>query len=108
MEEVCSGSEEFDGRHITWSAKSHWVEFTVTETYNFDEVETFVTGSIKWDGCSNWDFNTGDCMKHFCGRCGAMGLGRLMDRLYTIAQENMPEVDKTNLYDGYPRGHQVS
>lgn len=60
----------------------------------FDEGETFLSGDIKWDGCSNWDFHTSECMAHFCGRQHATSIGRLMAKLYDIAAERMPSYDK--------------
>jgi hypothetical protein len=44
------------------------VEFAVflnNSLYDETEPEPDITGTIKWDGCMNWD--TGDnCMYHFC------------------------------------------
>ncbi len=48
-------------------------------------IEPFWTGSIKWDGCSNWDFRTDKCMAHFCGRSQALSIGVLMEELYNLA-----------------------
>lgn len=58
-------------------------------TTDFNEAESFLTGNIKWDGCSNWNFHTDDCMKHFCGRKDAVSIGELMNHLYQIASERM-------------------
>jgi hypothetical protein len=46
----------------------------------------FWVGSIKWDGCSNWDFRTNECMAHFCGPKHATSIGRLMGKLYDLAR----------------------
>lgn len=54
---------------------------------------TFLDGSIKWDGCSNWDFHTNECMAHFCGVRQATSIGRLMQRMYEITAESMPKFD---------------
>lgn len=61
---------------------------------DFDSSETFLSGSIKWDGCSNWNFHTDQCMRHFCGRDDATSIGRLMTRLYEIAAERVPHYDR--------------
>lgn len=50
-----------------------------------DGATPFWEGAIRWDGCSNWDFKTDECMAHFCGRKNATSIGRLMDRLYDLA-----------------------
>lgn len=36
-------------------------------TDDFALAERFATGSVKWDGCSNWDFHTSEVLAHFCG-----------------------------------------
>jgi hypothetical protein len=58
-----------------------------------DDAATFWEGSIKWDGCSNWDFKTNECMAHFCGRKDACSIGRLMEKLYNLAS-TMAKFDK--------------
>lgn len=63
-------------------------------TTDFAEGEGFLSGSIKWDGCSNWDFHTDECMAHFCGRKHATSIGRLMDRLYQITKDRLPTYDE--------------
>jgi hypothetical protein len=68
-------------------------------TEDFDEADAFLSGDIKWDGCSNWDFHTDEwdfhtdeCMAHFCGRSNAERVGRLLGALYDLAAEMMPDV----------------
>lgn len=51
--------------------------------------EPALSGSIKWDGCSNWDFHCEDGMIHYCGVKMATSIGRLMERLYDIAAAAM-------------------
>lgn len=62
-------------------------------TTDFEAADPFLSGSIKWDGCSNWDFHDHDCMVHFCGRADATSIGRLMDHLYTITSERLDTFD---------------
>ena len=50
-----------------------------------------IDGSIKWDGCSNWDFGTDECMMHFCGVAGAVEFGKLIPKLYEMVADAMPE-----------------
>jgi hypothetical protein len=60
---------------------------------DIDSAEVFLEGSVKWDGCSNWKFNDGDCMLHFCGYQHATSLGRMMARMYEITQAEMGAFD---------------
>jgi hypothetical protein len=43
--------------------RDYWVNIEIYDENGKDNWELTATGSIKSDGCSNWDF---DCM-HFCG-----------------------------------------
>ena len=48
--------------------------------------QKFFSGSIRFDGCSNWHFNGNNCL-HFCGKEDAVKLGNLMELLYKIADK---------------------
>jgi hypothetical protein len=87
--------KEITGEHIEGAGimPGAWLYGANGETSDFDAAEPFLTGFIKWDGCSNWDFHSRDCMIHFCGRKHATSIGRLMDRLYQIASERMEHYD---------------
>lgn len=102
--------ERFEDYVFTVKVESHWVGFVVKQQISekpplykdpddqvvetFEAGETFLEGSVKWDGCSNWSIGPKDCMAHFCGRKMATGLGRLMDRLYQITEERLPTYNK--------------
>jgi hypothetical protein len=108
------GDEFFGGFHIFWELKGdHWIDFRIYEVAgetdqgaplyptgdgdfveDTDTAEELGHGHIKWDGCSDWDFNTDDCMKHFCGREDVQRFGRMMEHLYDIAAEKMPSYNK--------------
>jgi hypothetical protein len=61
---------------------------------SIEDSQIFLHGSIKWDGCSNWQFDEQErVMLHFCGRKNATNLGILMDRLYDWASEVIPHWD---------------
>jgi hypothetical protein len=62
-------------------------------TEDFAESQRFLSGSIKWDGCSNWDWHTDGCLMHFCGRGEAVSIGTLMTKLYDIAADRLPTFD---------------
>lgn len=62
--------------------------------WDLDEAKPLFTGSIKWDHCSNWDVpRTEGCTHqfHFCGMEQAINLGKLMERLYKIAEEELSQ-----------------
>lgn len=61
--------------------------------YDLDKAERVIKGSIKWDGCSNWNMMPDDTLLHFCGKEGAIGLGTLLGRLYDIAKAEIPRAD---------------
>lgn len=61
---------------------------------NIEDAEVFLRGSVKWDGCSNWDFpGLEDVMMHFCSVQDAKNLGILFERIYGIAEELIPNSD---------------
>lgn len=61
-------------------------------TASLDEAEVVVTGYIRWDGCSNFYFGEeGGLMLHFCGVKQAIQVGTLLERLYEMAAELIPE-----------------
>jgi hypothetical protein len=101
---------------IVADAESHWVGFQVYKcigreivrgkpgrpffnrdgytsspdpVFELSEAQTFLGGTIKWDGCSDWMFN--DTPIHYCSMDSAKELGALMEWLYEIAEELMPE-----------------
>jgi hypothetical protein len=61
-----------------------------------EEAQVYLSGSIKWDGCSNLYFDEQDsiegtkCSLHFCGKQEAMNVGVLMGRLYDLAAKIIP------------------
>jgi hypothetical protein len=60
------------------------MDFTVDLT----TADTYLSGSVKWDGCSNWSFDEQDRgMLHFCAKQDAIALGTLMGYLYDWAKE---------------------
>lgn len=84
--------EDFEGYAIEARAADdpdpNFVEFEVIAGEN-EMRGIFLSGSVKFDGCSNWDFHTDDTLMHFCDQAEAEGLGRLLGRLYQIARERL-------------------
>lgn len=60
-------------------------------TEKTEEAEVFLDGAIRFDGCSNWDFNNVTGATHFCGKDDAISLGRLMEYLYNLAEKYFTE-----------------
>lgn len=57
------------------------------------EAETYLHGSVKWDGCSNWSIDENKrVMLHFCDSKSAGNLGRVLEACYDIAEELMPQL----------------
>lgn len=81
----------FSNYHVLVTPYEAVVEFIVAEG---DDI--LFHGGIKWDGCSNWDFSTDDGTTHplhFCGKGDAKNFGQLLDKLYEVAAELMPNND---------------
>lgn len=62
-------------------------------TENISEAHSDLSGSIKWDGCSNWNMMPDEARLHFCSREDAINLGVLLGRLYNIAKAEIPRAD---------------
>lgn len=80
-----------DGTYLYNQAESDSFE----PTKNIDKAQVFLSGHIKWDGCSNMKFDEQDhVMLHFCKKKSAQDVGKLMGYLYDMAIELMPENKK--------------
>lgn len=45
----------------------------------FEESEPYITGSVKWDGCSNWNFDENDrAMLHGCDKKDIVRFGLIL------------------------------
>ena len=105
------------GYHVVAKVYSHWVEYAVYEliqTWGIDgvecapmfrtkddqwvtkpdEAEELFNGSIKWDGCSNWDFSPSGVALHLCGRTDAREFSQMIDALFDLTEEWLPTYDK--------------
>ena len=58
-------------------------------TIDIADAEIFIKGWIKWDGCSDWDFCTTDCMMHACDSSEMIRLGDLFQELYRLTDEKL-------------------
>lgn len=64
-------------------------------TTDLNEAEVYLSGSVKWDGCSNLMFDAqNDCALHFCGKKEAIeNTGGLIAKVYDLAKEIIPAWD---------------
>jgi hypothetical protein len=93
---------------------SHHVEFTVYDIEGWSEsgepvwhkadsdrypdpvntleaAESYLHGSVKWDGCSNWHFDEQDrVMLHGCGRRDVLRFGEVLAMCWDWAAELCP------------------
>lgn len=74
---------------------SYYVDFKVYELFtNSGEPvpadEVFLSGSVKWDGCSNFTFDEQErCMLHCCSRQQMANIGILLVRVHELAEAVM-------------------
>jgi hypothetical protein len=75
---------------------SHSVEFHAydEEAHGFgkDSRELFVTGHVKWDGCTNFSFNDSPCMLHTCSRESLVYIGVLLGKIFDQCADLMKDV----------------
>lgn len=99
---------------VVTEKRSHWLGFKVyhvlgrtengTRMYNRDGYESSpdpvkdraaaqvaLSGSIKWDGCSDISFD--DEPLHFCGRDDVQGFAALLSAIYDLAAELIPSYE---------------
>lgn len=60
------------------------------QTENIEDIQPYLHGFVKWDGCSNWHFDEQDkCMLHGCERGDIQRFGDVMGRCWDHAKENI-------------------
>ena len=81
-----------DSAEVAWQKAGEDVEPIPVEY--LDEAECFLSGHVKWDGCSNWNFDEQEKVSiHFCSVQQAMNIGVLFERLYRMAKELLPNYE---------------
>lgn len=61
-----------------------------------EEAQIFASGSVKWDGCSNWHFDiTDDCMLHSCSREDLERISAVLVRCWDMTTELCPKMEGT-------------
>ena len=79
--------------------EEHYMSFDIYENTNgFWEIDdkADITGSMKWDGCSNFNLSN-NTMTHFCGVNDIYELALLLQVIYNYAESNIP---RWNVCDG--------
>lgn len=83
--------------HLKTGEKCHrsWRDAQEEEVYDITKSTPYMSGHIKWDGCSNIQFDEqNNAMLHFCGKTDATNIGVLIARLYDLASKSIPNADK--------------
>ena len=95
--------KHFDDYSFTVKAypESHYVKFEIFEIkgtnaedrlygadagLRLDEAPLYVHGTVKWDGCSDWQIDEPVCL-HFCTRGGVSDLGSILTSCWDWASE---------------------
>ena len=76
---------------IVFRAKSdYWRDTTLTTT----DACVWMSGSVKWDGCSDWHFcDPEEVSLHFCDKESAENIGKLLGNCYDLAKEHIPHFE---------------
>ena len=62
---------------------------------DYKEAQIAFEGTVKWDGCSNWDLQVEDCMFHGCCKEHLVNIGLILGEAWTWTKELIP-----NTWDG--------
>lgn len=73
----------------------NWVDGLGDTTEDPDEAEPLFHGRVKWDGCSDWAWNTDRIMWHGCGETYVADLAEAMRRTYALAAERIAGWDRS-------------
>ena len=93
---------EFESRQITaWSEDESSVMFTRTGssgdmdiTEDFDQGERYISGMIKWDGCSHFYFGDDAGYLHLCGERDIDTTAWLIRQVLDYAASHVPAFDR--------------
>lgn len=59
-----------------------------------EDSEPFISGSVKWDGCSNWNMQDGGHF-HECSRAGLARIGAILATCWDMTKTLCPHWDNT-------------
>lgn len=57
---------------------------------DYHDAEYVFKGSVKWDGCSNWDLNPIDCQFHGCSKEHLINIGLILGEAWEWTKELIP------------------
>lgn len=72
---------------------------SMDDTDNFDDAERYIEGTVKWDGCSHFNFGDGTGYLHLCGGAHIEQLGQVCNVIYERCGELMV-AEGTNVLEG--------
>lgn len=69
------------------------IEYDTTSMIDLslDVGDLFIEGEVRWDGCSNWNFHTEECMHHQCERTGLICIGETLADCFDVAKKKCPD-----------------
>lgn len=66
------------------------------DSTDISTASVYLSGGVKWDGCSNMQFDEQTrVMLHFCGKGNAVKIGELMAAVYDECEPHIERVDKS-------------
>jgi len=75
------------GMVVQYLVHSHQFDFKVIEN---GTTKIFLSGFVKWDGCSHWQFEPVGHLAHFCTREELVEFGLLMAGIWDLAEQKVP------------------
>lgn len=96
VEWITDDTSRGPGLHPYWSRKN--ARCNGDPVNNLDEAEVIIEGSVKWDGCSNWELgkeqaNTG-VMYHGCSQADLYRIGDILAICWEMTDELCPHWDQ--------------
>ena len=103
---VCEAFVEFFAAEVLYLAENRrWYgrkgDFSPMNnpTKELDEAERLIEGSVKWDGCANYNFGDDNGYLHLCGAINVDDLAKVITEIHRRCGELMTEAG-TNLLEG--------
>lgn len=81
---------ELEDMCVFWNIYDYSVKFDIFYYYE-DPSQSVISGSIKWDGCSNWHADP----LHTCEREGLEKVTKAMLWCWDFTRDNCPKFDKS-------------
>lgn len=90
-----SNQEHTHGKYVGKITKIHeyHVDFEIRDSNDASTDEPDVTGTIKWDGCSNWQAGE-HCQVHFCSAKDMDDFAAVFKAIYAEVPSVLQHADK--------------